>query len=55
MAKDELKLIDFYLEHKGWEKVEEAKLTCDAIVNDMAHTIHFSSPESKEGYVAPQV
>eukprot|EP01039_Chlorochromonas_danica_P007147 gene7148-7900_t len=47
MAKDELELIDYYHEHKIWEKVEAAKLEGDEILARMADSVYFTNPEAR--------
>ena len=32
MAKDELNLVKFYIEHKGWELVDEAQKEADTMI-----------------------
>eukprot|EP00429_Kryptoperidinium_foliaceum_P127025 CAMPEP_0176332424 /NCGR_PEP_ID=MMETSP0121_2-20121125/77065_1 /TAXON_ID=160619 /ORGANISM="Kryptoperidinium foliaceum, Strain CCMP 1326" /LENGTH=158 /DNA_ID=CAMNT_0017675313 /DNA_START=15 /DNA_END=491 /DNA_ORIENTATION=- len=47
MAKDELKLIDYYYEEKGWERVARAKREADKMALEMADVIEFSNPATK--------
>ena len=47
MAKNELELVEYYYESKGWERVAEAQERADSLVDDMADTIYFSVPEYK--------
>lgn len=47
MAKNELELVDYYYENKGWERVAEAQENADKLVDEMADTIYFSVPEYK--------
>lgn len=44
MAKDELELIDLYVENKGWEQVSEEQKRADMVVEGMKDTIYFSNP-----------
>ncbi len=44
MAKDELNLVKFYIEHKGWELVDEAQKEADTMVGKMADSIYFTNP-----------
>jgi len=41
------------LDNKGWELVEQAKKEADKIVEEMADSIFFSSPEARASYVKP--
>ena len=41
------------LDNKGWELVEQAKKQGDKIVEEMADSIYFSSPEARASYVKP--
>ena len=43
MAKDELKLIDIYIEGKGWEQVAEEQRDADAMIADMADSMYFTN------------
>lgn len=47
MAKNELELVEYYYENKGWEQVAEAQEMADRLVDEMADTIYFSVPEYK--------
>ena len=49
MAKDELKLVDYYFENKGWELVAEEQKHADAMVASMADSIYFSAPHDAPG------
>jgi len=53
MAKDELELVSFYIEHKGWEQVEEAQQEADTMVASMADSIYFTNPNAKAKFVPP--
>ena len=44
MAKDELDLIDMYVENKGWEMVAEEQARADMVIDKMRDTIYFSNP-----------
>ncbi len=47
MAKEELQLIDYYYENKGWELVEDEKRRAESVVAEMAESIYFSSPRQR--------
>ena len=53
MAKDELELVSFYIEHKGWEQVEEAHQEADTMIEKMADSIYFTNPDAKAKFVPP--
>jgi hypothetical protein len=36
-----------YLENKGWELVAQAKLEADDLLDQMADSIYFTSPEAR--------
>jgi len=47
MAKDELELIQYYYDNKGWDLVESNQKEAEALIADMADSIYFSSPQDK--------
>jgi len=53
MAKDELELVSFYIENKGWEQVEEAQQEADTMIASMADSIYFTNPNAKAKFVPP--
>jgi hypothetical protein len=44
MAKDELELVDYYIEQKGWEAVAEEQKVSDNMIGRMSDSIYFSNP-----------
>jgi hypothetical protein len=40
-------------DNKGWELVEQARKEGDKVVEEMADSIYFSSPEARASYVKP--
>jgi hypothetical protein len=44
MAKDELNLVKFYIEHKGWELVDEAQKEADTMIGKIADSIYSQTP-----------
>ena len=44
MAKDELELIDMYVENRAWEMVAEEQVRADMVIDKMSDTIYFSNP-----------
>ena len=40
-------------DNKGWELVEQARKESDKVVEEMADSIYFSSPEARASYVKP--
>ena len=53
MAKDELELIQYYYDNKGWDLVEASQKEAEALIADMADSIYFSSPQDKPPAPAP--
>jgi hypothetical protein len=47
MAKDELTMVDYYFDNKGWEQVAEEQLRADEVVEKMADSIYFTNPREK--------
>jgi len=46
IAKDELALVDYYYENKGWELVADEKRRADKVVEAMADSINFTTQAS---------
>ncbi len=46
MAKDELKLVDFYYENKMWDMVVEEQKEADKKVLEMADVLYFTDPDN---------
>ena len=46
MAKNELELVDYYVEEKGWERVAQEQKEADKMVLEMADSIYFTDPEN---------
>ena len=46
MAKEELKLVDYYYDNKGWEIVATEQAEADRMVVEMADSIYFTDPDS---------
>lgn len=46
MAKDELKLIDFYYENKMWDMVAQQQKEADKKVLEMADVLYFTDPDN---------
>lgn len=44
MAKDELELVDYYIENKGWELIAQAEAEAEHIVKAQADSIFFTNP-----------
>ncbi len=44
MAKDELELVDYYIEQKGWEAVAEEQKESDKMIGRMSDSVYFSNP-----------
>lgn len=45
-AKDELKLVDYYFDNKGWELVAASQAEADKMVLAMADSIYFTDPDN---------
>ncbi len=39
--------VQFFVENKGWELVAQAKLEADDLLDEMADSIYFTSPEAR--------
>jgi len=52
-AQDELGLIDYYFENKGWELVKAAHEEADKMVLEMADSIFFTDPENHPAKIQP--
>ena len=46
MAKDELKLVDFYYENKMWDMVAQEQKEADKKVLEMADVLYFTDPDN---------
>lgn len=46
IAKDELSLVDYYYEQRGWELVEDEKKRAEKVVAAMADSINFTTQAS---------
>lgn len=44
MAKDELELVQIYIDEKGWVQVAEEQKDAEALVADMKDSIYFTNP-----------
>jgi len=53
MAKDELKLVDYYFENRGWERVAKEQARAAEVVADMADSIYFTDPPAAAPIVPP--
>jgi NADH dehydrogenase (ubiquinone) 1 alpha subcomplex subunit 5 len=51
-AKDELTLIDYYFDNKGWELVKAQQAEADKMVLEMADSIFFTDPENHPAKIA---
>jgi len=53
-AKSELELVNYYYENKVWELVEEAQKDANELVDQLADSIYFTNPESRQSYKREQ-